>query len=55
MKIPKHFCRICKKLQEFSYEGRVPQKIDTFYFTCDKGHINEVYISKKLQEAIKAP
>lgn len=52
MLITKRYCPICKTARETTID-KVAQKIDMYYATCDKGHIYEIFISKKLIKALK--
>jgi len=47
------FCGVCRTKRVMIYDGNVSVK-HKYYFTCEKGHHCEVFVSKNLWEAINS-
>lgn len=49
----KKFCRVCGEVKAMTLQNPVPQKEDTYYFECDKGHIADFFVLKRSMEILK--
>lgn len=50
----KKYCPICKTTKILTYDGNGPRKnVNTYYFTCEKGHHCEVFVTKRQLELIE--
>lgn len=50
--IKPYFCKTCKEYSAVTFNNSL-QKKDMYSFTCEKGHLLEIFISKDLIKVLK--